>query len=872
MTASGTTDPEHDLRAPSAEDGAAGDVRIPEVESASESEETEDADFSSASGARLTREELESKYRQDPRFSMLFDHGKSMAVDEKEAAQRQQRRYVRVGGIRLTPKRIIILSGFLLIMLGCLGACFFFLVMELDRSLECSRAIALYDAGDYATAKEKLIQVLSHDPHKEAAVAALADIYHKYGDWGNETFFRQRLVRLNPLNQKYFEDYLDCAMRARNYSVIYSLLSLKAIDEDSLDPETASLYLLSALHSDHVSNGKSFYRSKTLAEPKFFSGTERGRLAEVTLKAELLTPKDAEKLFATLDDVKDPSVRFEVQNMRAYLLSKIDAEENDARIEALLKEAAELNEFAGAPILANYYFTHYRFEDAMRVSEEFLKNKLNTVMPIIYGESCVLSGQPELVAPLADRIRGLDGRQSRIIASYLDALKAFGEGDMEKTKTSLLGAANTIATPLSSLMTLLVAVYNRSSTEVRSTLDHIMVQPPFMDFQERARSAALHYLLTEVGDLKGNPDQQKIAEYAAIADLIRTPGDDSSFLLRIILLDKFNRGSLNEDELQSTLKTFPNDPVLLRIAAEYYLFRNNTKLAMEYIDQARKNEAGAASDAMAVLHMLAMDQQGRHEEAEEEFRGIVERDPDNGDLLYYYYTYCTQHGFLDSLRELGKRVAALPQNSGIREFLPFIQAEIRFADGDKAAALNVFETAKATRPDLIDYAGDFLAAGGRADAAIKRYLSIQDSAPDKVRLNLKLSRLYREKNDLASARKHAYAAWAQDREDLDARFAYARFLVDEKDYAEALSVLKFPQYKASFPEDVVALWETAMREQIKSDFQNGRYTPAFEGAKQLQVYFPYDDMAQDYIQRVEQIRQEEREREAVRSRKKTASS
>lgn len=875
MTAPGTTDPEHDLRAPSAEDGAAGDVRIPEPQSASESEETEDADFSSATGGRLTREELESKYRQDPRFTMLFDHGKPMAVEEKEAAQRQQRRYVRVGGIRLTPKRIVIIAGFLLIMLGCVGACFFFLVKELDRSIECSRAIALYDAGDYAAAKEKLIEVLSHDPHKEAAVAALADIYHKYGDWGNETFFRQRLARLNPLNQQYYEDYLDSAMRARNYSVIYSLLSLKAMDEDSLDPETASLYLLSALHSDHVSNGKSFYRSKTLTEPRFFSSSERGRLAEVILKAELLTPKDAEKLFATLDDVKDPVVRFEVQNMRAYLLSKFDVEENDAKIEALLKEAAELNNFAGAPILANYYFTHYQFEDAMRVSEEFLQNKLNTVMPIIYGESCVLSGQPELIDPLADRIRNLGGRQSRIIASYLDALKAFAEGDMEKTKTCLLGAANTIATPLSSLMTLLVAVYNRSSTEVRSTLDHIMMQPPFMDFQERARSAALHYLLTEVGDLKGFPDQQKITEYAAIADLIRTPGDDSSFLLRIILLDKYNRGSLNEDELQSTLKTFPNDPVLLRIAAEYYLFRNNTKLAMEYIDQARKGADGAAPDAMDVLHMLALDQQGRHEEAGDEFRSIVERAPDNGDLLFYYYTYCTQHGFQDSLRELGKRVAALPQNSGIREFLPFIQAEIQFADGDKTAALDVFENAKTDRPDLIDYAGDFLAAGGRTDAAIKRYLSIleNEDAPDKAQLNLKLSRLYREKNDLASARKYAYAAWSQDREDLDARFAYAHFLVDEKDYAEALSVLKFPQYKASFPEDVVALWETAMRAQIRSDFLNGRYTPAFEGAKQLQVYFPYDEMAQDYIQRVEQIRQEEREKEKerqARSKKKPA--
>lgn len=869
MTTPGTTDPEHDLRDPSAEGGVAGDGRISETQSASESEETEDADFSSATGARPTREELERKYRQDPRFNMLFDHGRS---SEKDPGHHPKRHYVRVGGIRLTPKRIVILSGFLLIMLGCLGACLFLLVKDIDRSIECARAISLYEAGDYEVAKEKLIQVLNRDPHKEAAVAAVADIYNKFGDWGNETFFRQRLVRLNPLNEQFYKDYINCAMRARNYNVIYSLLSLKIQDVDNLDPETSTLYLISALHSGHVSNGKSFFRSKTLSDPGFFSRSEMGRLGEVMLKAELLTPKEAEKLFATLGDAKDPIVRFEVLNMRAYLLSKFEDEGNEAKIEAMLIESAGLNNFAGAPILANYYFSRYRFADAIRVCEEFLKNKLNTLMPILYGESCLLSGKPEMIGPLADRVRKLEGRQSKIITSYLDALKAFSAGDLVETRACLQAAGNSIETPLSSLMALIVAVNNRSASEVRFTLNRLMIRPPFLDIQERARSAALSFLLSEVGDLKGVPDPDRIAEYAAIAELIHTSGDDSPFLQRIILMDKYNRNGLNEDELQATLAVFPDDPILLQIAAEYYLFRDNTKRAMEYIEQYRKGMEESAPDTMSVLHMLVLDRLGRQEEAEKEFRDIVECDPDNGDLLYYYYTYCTRHGFMDALRALEKRVAALPGNSTLREFLPFIRAELQFADGDKKAALDAFESAKTARPDLIGHAGDFLAAGGRPDAAIKRYLSILEDAPDKVQLNLKLSRLYREKNDLATARKHAYAAWSQDREDLDARFAYAQFLVDEKAYEDAINVLKFPQYKATFPENVIELWSTAMREQIKLDFGNARYTPAYEDAKQLLIYFPYDDEAQDYVRRIEQIRQEEREKEAIRSKKKPAPS
>ena len=868
MTASGMTDPDNDLRVPSAEeDGAAGGVRIPETGSASESEETADDGSSFASGGRRpTREELESKYRQDPRFTMLFEHGKT------EDPEHPKRHYVRVGGIRLTPKRILILSGFLLIMLGCLGACVFFLMKDLDRSIECARAIALYNAGDYDDAKDKLIRVLSRDPHRENALAALANIYHHYGDWGNETFFRQRLVRLDPLNKQYYDDYLKSAMRARNYNVIYSQLSLKKIDNETLDPETAALYLLSALHSGHVPEGKSFYRSKSLAEPNFFAQTEMGRFAETLLKAEPLVPREADKLFAALDDVKDPSVRFEILNMRVYLLSKIPDEESASKIEAMLIESAELNNFAGAPLLANYYFSRYRFEDAIRVSEEFLKNKVNTEMPVLYGESSLLSGQPELIPPMADRIRKLKGRQSRIIAAYLDALTAFAAGDLAETKSRLQASGSTIETPMSLLISLILAVNNGSASEVRLMLNRLMTRAPFLDLRERARSAALRFLLSELGDMKSFPDSRQVADYAAIANLIQMPGDDNSFLQRIIMLDKYDRNALNEDELQATLMKFPGDLVLLQIATEYYLFRNDTKHAMDYIEQYRKDTEGTGPDEMTVLYMLVLDQLGRHEEAEEEFRGIMERDPDNGDLLFYYYTYCARHGFLDPLRELEKRVAALPQDSSLREFLPFIQAEIRFADGDRKAALDVFESAKTERPDLIDYAGDFLAAGDRTDAAIGRYLSIQENAPDKAQLHLKLSRLYRKKNDLPSARKHAYAAWAQDREDLDARFAYAQFLVEEKQYADAIEVLKFPQYKAVFPENVLDLWGVAMREQMRFDFRNARYTPAFEAAKHLLIYFPYDEEAQDYIRRVEQIRQEEKEQEAARAKKKTASS
>lgn len=67
---------------------------------------------------RPTREELEKRYRNDPRFNVLFDH-------ETKKRKKKSSHYVKVGGIRLTPKRILILCCFLLVFLICMFSSFF---------------------------------------------------------------------------------------------------------------------------------------------------------------------------------------------------------------------------------------------------------------------------------------------------------------------------------------------------------------------------------------------------------------------------------------------------------------------------------------------------------------------------------------------------------------------------------------------------------------------------------------------------------------------------------------------------------------------------------------------------------------------------
>jgi len=810
-------------------------------------DEEEDAEKNIPADPRAIREALEKQCRNDPRFAVLFNHGKKRG---------KKVWHVKVGGLRLTLNRILILAGFLLVFLLCLGACLFYAFKDLGKYRNYAIATKLYEAGDYDGAKEMFLKVLAEDPNKENAVAAVADIYHYNGDWGNEAFFRQRLMRLNLLDQKLRTDFLESAFRARNFGVIYSFLNLKVIEDADMPPEEGALYVISALQSGHVQNGKNFYDQKRKSAPKYFKDNELGRLVEMKMNTVEMDGPRSREFLAFLSEVKDPMVRFEtITTLLSYFSVQGDPS-SEEETEKLLREATELNNFAGAPLLASYYFMHYRFGDAIKVCEKFLETKINALMPILLGESFALSGQAEKILPLAERMLNLHVRQSIILAYYLNAVNAFCVGDDTRLRDSLLEAGSTIDTPLSGLMALQIAILTDSSKGIRQNLEAIIkVRPPFMDFQERARTAALYYLMDLANDdaLASNP--AKLSDCAEIAALIQTPGDNVSFLLRIVMLDQFNRKVLTEDEIQDALAKFPGDPVLLQVASKFYLLKGMPANAMEYIVEYNEQKDVPGKDTVAILHMVALDQLGRKDDAEKEFRAIVEGGGKDS-LLYLYYEFCTDNHFLDSLNSLAEWIESLPKDSANRAALPFVRAEILFADAaTKDQALELFEKSNASDSRFVFHAATRLVESGRFDAALRQFLSIKNTYPDKVRLNIELSELSTKKGDAKSALAYAEAAWQLDKNDLPARFVYGKCLFKEGLVPDALSVLGSPQYRSEFPADMLQLWARVVRTQLKLDFDAARYTPVMENARRLQTFFPEDREAREYLQKIEQIRQ-----------------
>ena len=229
-------------------------------------------------------------------------------------------------------------------------------------------------------------------------------------------------------------------------------------------------------------------------------------------------------------------------------------------------------------------------------------------------------------------------------------------------------------------------------------------------------------------------------------------------------------------------------------------------------------------------------------------------------LLSLYFEFCTENKFINSLKSLSEWIGALPKDSAKHSVLPFVQAEILLSEGKKEQALDLFEKSQSPDPRFIFHAADRLADAGRTDAAIARYRSILNSYSDKVLLNVRLSRLYMEKGDRKSALAFAETAWRENPNDLQARYLYGKCLFEEGKIADAIAALKFPQYRASFPDEMLSLWEKAVRKQIRTDYAGFRYSPALENAKHLQTYFPDDQEAKDYIDKIEDIRRREKNR------------
>ena len=743
--------------------------------------------------------------------------------------------------LKQTNRTRIILAGILIsvILLACLGSLGYFGIKTMHRSHLRAEAREAFASEDWKKAEKLLNEYIAQDPDSEEDVVRLAQVYRHFGDTGEEMYCWYRACVLNPLKPEYWDAYVESAMNARDFQRLFSDLSRRTHSKGELSPKEKILFLICMVMTARAGDAEQFYDSMLNSDPEAFRKDELGRYAEFLVTYGKHTESDNLSFIENGIKSDDPFVRLE--SILLYLVSlessDMSAESIPEEEEKLLKEAADLNRFAGTPYLADFYFLRLKFSSVIELLEPYLEDIDHIPMSVLYAESCVYGAQAEKLKPFAEHYR--HNRKYRQLVFYFDALYDFSQG-LEKSDelARYMHEVNDIVhSPLANLINLQIALNTDSMEKIYDSFDAIIKQPPFYDVQARARSAVHLYLWNKVQDDSALADDPRLVK---LAQLLTTFDSTDPFLMRILISDLHRRNLLNRQTIQEKLEAFPFDPYLLQVAAEYELFNNNPEQCLEYTERFYTLKDVKSSTAFDLLHMLALELTGKIDEATKEYTDLVNNTQMNLGILYRYFEFCIKHERRKELSTMADRLDAstVPEHKALA---PFFRAEELLLQEKKDEALSLLATAKTDHPDFAFRAATLFSKNDMLDQALSRYLALVDSYPEKQLVFANIAEVYLAKEMKAEALSYAKRCWEMNPDNELGQFIYAQVLNANGQYQEAEKVLKIPNHPVDLPDEVKKLWSDIMRHCVQEDLENGLFSRAFERANHYLFFFPDDD-------------------------------
>lgn len=749
-------------------------------------------------------------------------------------------------------KLILVSILVLVILLACLGALGYFGVRTMRRSRLRAEAREAFAAEDWKKAEKLLGEYVGLDPDSEEDFVRLAQVCRHFGNSGEEMRCWYKASTLNPLKPEYWDDYITCAMNARDFGHLYSTLSRKIQLGNDLSRKERMLYLISAVMTNRAKDAEKYYEEMLKEDPETFQQDDLGRYAKFLVTMKKLTGVESSAFIEEGIRSDDPFVRLE--SVLFYLGDLVssgkDADTIDEQMETMLKEMADLNRFAGTPYLAEYYFSRLKFASVIEVAEPYLEDIPQILLSHVYAESCVYGAQPEKLKPLADRYRTL-GPWYKLLASYFDALYDFSQGmekndDLFKIMQEIGGSVHT---PLANLINLQIALNNDNLEKICTTFETIMKDPPFYDVRERARSAVRQYLWDKINAESALANDPRVVK---LAQLLSTPGNEDPFLMRLTVSDLYRKKMLTRQILEENLRVFPDDPYLLQTAAEFELFNGGPERCLEYTERFYEvKDESTDSSAFDLLHMLALELSGKIDEAAKEFTAMVDHTEIDRGVLYRYLRFCISH---DRQAELSKMADRLDASTvpDLKALAPFFRAETLLLQGKKDEALSLLKNAKTDQPDFAFRAATLFSTYDVLDEALSRYLALLDKYSNKQLILANIAEIYLAKEKKAEAVSYAKQAWEANRETTLGQFVYAKMLAANGQYQDAEKVLRIPNRKVELPEEIGKLWTDIMTHCVQEDLEKGSFQRALDRAKHYLTLYPDNAAFREFRTRAEQ--------------------
>ena len=740
-----------------------------------------------------------------------------------------------------------------LVLLASLLACGYFGVKTIRKTGLRRAGMEAYGKKDYALAEQLLRQYVRKDPNAEAEFVALANIYHEFGDMGSEAQMWQTASSLNPLKAEYYENMLNSAMLSASYPPLHSILGRKIKMNEKLTDQELYLYVISSYRTGNQKDGDDAYRKATEADPEAFRKNELGRMAEFMFSYNKLSDAERSEYLNRAVESEDPVIRFEALYIA---IRRAARQENGEAYEGLLKKAVEANYYAGTPLLADYYFSEYRFQDVIEISEPYLKMIDDLNAYLMYAESLIFTDKIDKLMNLEKKLRKKPGLLS-IMADYCLVLIAYMEDDEEKLAAAVRKTGMPINTPLSRFIRLRVAIESNSFNEILAVAQDIFSNPPFHDLRNRAMIVCLEYLSEEMNKPENLIAPSKMAE---LAKILSGHLQGNRLLTEIIVMDQYKKGLAKKNDLLAALDQFPDDTLLQRVTAEYLVLNGNAEQALPFIEQlaaAAKEENQELDRRIRFLHMLALDLLERHDEAEAIFRELLEQSEFDLDILGQYFRFSWTNKRKDDLHSIADKLETA-EDENLKNIGKFFRAAELLVSEDKSQeneALDILASTPTDNPEFTFYAANRLSEHDRLDEAEANYLAILKTYKTPALIYINLSELYHEKGDEAKALDAAKEAFDLERTSTTMlpAFIYATRLSEAKRFEDAVGVLSFPHHAVNYREDVMELWTGCMHHVIENSISEQRYMQAEEQCKHLLVIAPDDEFGKENLEKVREL-------------------
>ena len=754
-------------------------------------------------------------------------------------------------------RKIISLIVLSFVLLACLLACGYFGVKTFRRTRLRRAGMTAYENKEYILAERLLRVYVQQDPNAEAEFVALASIYHEFGNTGAEAQMWQTASSLNPLNAEYYDKMLDSAVKSASYPLLHDILGRKVRMNEKLNEQELYLYVISSYRTGYQKDGNDAYLAATKNDPEAFHKNELGQMAEFMVNYSKMSETERDAFLSKAMNSEDPVIRFE----SLYFAIRRQEQRisgdpgNDEELENLLKQIVKINYFVGTPLLADYYFSAFRFGDVIDTAEPYLKTIDDINLYLLYAESCVFEGKLDELKVLKKTLQQKSGAL-QILADYCDILIAYMDNDEERLAATVRKTGKIVQSPLSRFIRLRVAIGNNLFNEIRAVAQEIFSAPPFHDLHDRATIICLDYISRGMEKTENKKDPSQMAD---LAKILSGYLQGNQMLTEIILMDQYKKGLVKEEELISALKQFPDDAILQRITAEYLILNGKSEQALddilEPILSAEEEEDQVSERGTLFLYMLALDQLARRDEAAAVFQKLVEQSEFDLELLAQYFHFCSKNERVADLTSMADKLDTV-KDGKLEHYGKFFRAEAILVTEDESKlndALDLLASTPTGDPEFTFYAANSLLDNDRFDEAEAKYKAILKTYRTPPLILVNLSELYHAKGDEQKALEAAKEAFDIEKNSMLPAFIYAQRLSEAKRYEEAVSILNFPRHAVNYREDVVDLWTDCMHHVIENSIAGERYMQAEEQCKHLLTIAPDDEFGKENLEKVQKL-------------------